>query len=251
MSTQTEIWRVSTPEGVFEADLETLKQWIREGCVLTTDKVSKGNLNWIEAGRAPMLRAAFSGEVSPVTTTATIAEPPHVVEAALPTASVTQAALPAPPATQSESYFENFVETPRSPEASSPETCCNHPELGTKYFCHTCDKGFCQACTRFVGTNKIALCPVCGDLCKLFEQEQRRVKRQAFQSSGFGFQDFGRAIRYPLQHKSALLFGAAIYGFLLLGGFKGRILASGNHVWLYLTRDQSGCVGQIAQKFHA
>src|SRR5437868_9260039 len=63
MSAQSEIWRVSTIEGVFEADLDTLKQWISEGCVLRTDKVSKGNLNWIEAGRAPMLRAAFNGEV--------------------------------------------------------------------------------------------------------------------------------------------------------------------------------------------
>ena len=62
MSAQVELWRVSTAEGVFEADLETLKQWISEGCVLPTDKVSKGSLNWIDAGRAPMLKAAFSGE---------------------------------------------------------------------------------------------------------------------------------------------------------------------------------------------
>ena len=59
MSAQLESCRVSTPEGVFETDLETLKQWIVEGCVLPNDKVSKGNLNWLEAGRVPMLRAAF------------------------------------------------------------------------------------------------------------------------------------------------------------------------------------------------
>src|SRR5436189_6169354 len=62
MSAQAEQWRVSTIEGIFETDLETLKQWIVEGCVLPTDKVSKGKHNWIEAGRAPMLRAAFNGE---------------------------------------------------------------------------------------------------------------------------------------------------------------------------------------------
>src|SRR5882762_11735362 len=67
MSAQGEVWRVSTIEGVFEADLDTLKQWIAEGCVLPTEKVSKGNLNWIEAGRAPMLRAAFNGEVGSTT----------------------------------------------------------------------------------------------------------------------------------------------------------------------------------------
>src|SRR6266446_10107937 len=62
MSAQVELWRVSTVEGVFATKLETLKQWIVEGCVLPTDKVSKGNLNWIDAGRAPMLKAAFKGD---------------------------------------------------------------------------------------------------------------------------------------------------------------------------------------------
>src|SRR6476660_3650170 len=64
MSAQPEVWRVSTIEGIFETDLETLKQWIAEGCVLPTDKVSKGTLNWIDAGRAPSLRAAFAGDFS-------------------------------------------------------------------------------------------------------------------------------------------------------------------------------------------
>ena len=41
MSAQAEQWRVSTIEGIFETDLETLKQWIVEGCDLPTDKVSK------------------------------------------------------------------------------------------------------------------------------------------------------------------------------------------------------------------
>jgi hypothetical protein len=65
MSAQPEVWRVSTVEGIFETDLETLKQWISEGCVLPTDKVSKGTLNWIDAGLAPMLRAAFAGDFTP------------------------------------------------------------------------------------------------------------------------------------------------------------------------------------------
>ena len=65
MSAQPEVWRVSTVEGIFETDLETLQQWIVEGCVLPTDKVSKGNLSWIDAGRVPKLKAAFNGETTP------------------------------------------------------------------------------------------------------------------------------------------------------------------------------------------
>src|SRR6185503_5465282 len=49
---------------------------------------------------------------------------------------------------------------------------------------------------------------------------------QKFQSSGFGVADLTRALKYPLQHKVALLFGAAFYAFLLLGGLRGRVFAS-------------------------
>src|SRR4249919_1725404 len=124
MSAQPEMWRVSTIEGVFETDLETLKQWIVEGCVLPTDKVSKGNLSWIEAGRVPKLKDAFSREATP-------APKPNV-------------------------SFETFVES--NPEFSNslgystPSTgareqnysqqdasaCHNHPEAAPEYVCRMC-----------------------------------------------------------------------------------------------------------------
>jgi len=53
---------------------------------------------------------------------------------------------------------------------------------------------------------------------------------------GLGFSDFVRALRYPLQHKIALLCGAAIYGFLLLGGLKGQVIA---FVIMF------GCISQV------
>ena len=64
MSSQTEIWRVSTGKGTFETDFNTLKQWILEGSVQPTDKVSKGNLSWIEAGRVPTLKSIFDRETT-------------------------------------------------------------------------------------------------------------------------------------------------------------------------------------------
>src|SRR5918998_5908369 len=62
MKVETEIWEVETHDGVYQADLPTLKQWVAEGIVLPTDRVRKGALKWIEAGRAPMLRRVFAGE---------------------------------------------------------------------------------------------------------------------------------------------------------------------------------------------
>src|SRR5260370_42588456 len=52
-----------------------------------------------------------------------------------------------------------------------------------------------------------------------------RAESIAFDGSGFGFDDFVRALRYPLQHKVALLCGALIYGLLRLGGLRGSVIA--------------------------
>ena len=41
MSAQVEVWRVSTVEGVFETDLETLKQWIAEAAFCRQTKSAK------------------------------------------------------------------------------------------------------------------------------------------------------------------------------------------------------------------
>jgi hypothetical protein len=85
---------------------------------------------------------------------------------------------------------------------------------------------FCAECPKFAGgVSKVALCPLCGDFCRLIAEERSKFQRQEFRSASFGFADFIRALRYPLQHKIALLFGAAFYGFLLLGGFRGQVLA--------------------------
>jgi hypothetical protein len=61
------------------------------------------------------------------------------------------------------------------------------------------------------------------------------------QSSGFGMEDFVRAIRYPLQHKAALFGGALMYGFLLFAGFRGSILA-----WVILFGCMSHTISQVA-----
>ena len=197
MSAQPEVWRVSTVEGIFETDLETLKQWIIEGCVLPTDKVCKGNLSWIDAGRVPKLKAAFSGEKTPVYPTQPTVEP---VEAG----------------------------------------CHNHPDAAPDYMCRMCGATFCKQCPKFAG-GKVPMCPLCGDLCHEYQVVVERSARAALQNSGFGMEDFVRAIRYPFQHKFALLGGALIYALLMLAGFRGSIVA-----WMIMFGCISHVISQVA-----
>jgi hypothetical protein len=211
MSAQLEIWRVSTPEGVFETDLETLKQWIVEGCVLPTDKVSKGNLSWIEAGRVPKLKGAFDGDTAPA---------PESKNTSFETFVESNPAFSNP-----SSHSTAWVEPQRvvTRDSSNTSACHNHPDADPEYVCRMCGGVFCKACTKF--SAKVPLCPLCGDLCHEYRAVAEKTARVQLQSSGFGMADFVRAIRYPFNHKLALFSGALIYGFLLCAGFRGSVVA--------------------------
>ena len=219
MSAQPEVWRVSTVEGIFETDLETLKEWIVEGCVLPTDKVSKGNLSWIEAGRVPKLKGAFNGESTP-------APEPMSFETFV----------------ESNSAYSNPTPTTAVTVHASPNTsaCHNHPDAEPEYVCRMCGALFCKACPRFV-SGKVPVCPLCGDLCRDYRAVIEKAARAELQSSGFGLEDFVRAIRYPLQHKVALISGAVIYGLLLFAGLRGGVVA-----WVILFGCVSHVISQVA-----
>jgi hypothetical protein len=229
MSAQPEVWRVSTPEGIFEADLETLKQWIAEGCVLPTDKVSKGTLSWIEAGRVPKLKGAFNGEVT---------RSPEPASNSYETFADSNSTFDGPPGDSTPTT--NWVEPARVVGPPNTSVCQNHPEADPEYVCRMCGAVFCAACPKFV-SGKVPVCPLCGDLCRDYRAVIEKTARAEFQSSGFGVEDFVRAIRYPLDHKTALLSGALIYGLLLLAGFRGSIVA-----WVIMFGCISHVISQVA-----
>ncbi|HEY0320868.1 MAG TPA: hypothetical protein VGC66_07950 [Pyrinomonadaceae bacterium] len=232
MSDKNETWQVICDAGIFETDLEGLKGWVAEGRVLPHDKVRKGNLRWIEAGLAPVLREAFAGAPAP----AWAGNPSNAVAVseAVPvetgfTAEPQQAGF------EDESFaeeHEHYQEPHGASTASDPFTqsqalygavCYFHQDLQPKYICRSCANTFCQECTKF--TSKIPLCPLCGELCKLYEEIKEKSQRRLQQYSGFGVEDFGTALSFPFRNIFGLLGGAFIYGLLLLGGFKGQLLA--------------------------
>lgn len=54
------IWLVKVNDQIYQADEETIKQWASYGNIQATDMVKKGNLNWIEANKVPILREIFA-----------------------------------------------------------------------------------------------------------------------------------------------------------------------------------------------
>ena len=65
-----ESWQVEANGQIFDTNFGEMTAWIDEGTLLRQDKVRKGNLRWIEAGKVPALLAVFNakdnGEPLPV-----------------------------------------------------------------------------------------------------------------------------------------------------------------------------------------
>jgi hypothetical protein len=78
-------------------------------------------------------------------------------------------------------------------------------------------------------------------LCKPYKEVTTKAAQAALQASGFGLADFGRAIKYPLQHKTALVAGALLYSFLMLAGFRGGLIA-----WMVMFGCISHVISQVA-----
>jgi hypothetical protein len=60
MTAQNESWQAIVNGQIYKIDIGTLQQWAGEGRIKPTDRVKKGDLNWINASQAPGLREMFS-----------------------------------------------------------------------------------------------------------------------------------------------------------------------------------------------
>jgi hypothetical protein len=60
MINPNESWHVDVNGEVFETNFQGLVDWISEGSLLRMDKVRRGNLRWLEAGKIPLLYGFFN-----------------------------------------------------------------------------------------------------------------------------------------------------------------------------------------------
>lgn len=230
MIAEAEIWQVMTAGEIYQADLETLKQWIAEGLVQPTDQVRKGNLRWIEAERAPLLRRVFTGEEVvhiPQAATPPVSEPTTSCDAANDSQTESQPYVVASAANDKASPPPLHADS--SSVALPPQTlaahCHHHQQVVPKYVCRVCLTTYCEKCPQFIEGGRVALCPLCGDFCNLYSEVRQKTARQQYQQSGFGFGDFKEALGYPFRNTVGLICVSLLYALLMLGGIKGHIAA--------------------------
>ncbi|NNE67307.1 MAG: hypothetical protein HKN33_12140 [Pyrinomonadaceae bacterium] len=225
MQNPNENWQVEVKGEIYETTFAELTVWIAENSLLPEDRVRRGNLRWLDAGKVPPLRPFFDAKANGT-------EPPIVqvnVTDAMPEheeASVAQTQnIPVVPEESPEQSYEDPVveDEQRVPESGSgiDQSICNvHPELQSFYACEACLHGFCKSCPQSFGSN-VKICPYCGGMCKPFKEvnenaaDEARIRKDI--SEGFGFGDFASAFGYPFRFKSSLFGGGLIVAILGYG----------------------------------
>lgn len=199
-----EVWQVEASGQVFETNFSEMTEWIIEGSLLRIDRVRKGNLRWIEAGKVPSLMAVFNAKdngqpVSPPVVSTTKLGPTVVPGSASSTFS-----------SQAHSQI-----TTRSP---GEQVCSLHADLPAVFACKTCFNNFCKTCPNSYG-GTVKICPFCGAMCEpIAKQETSRPQEIYYAPVGkFGFDDFGEALRYPFKFMPSLVMGAIMFMFLSVG----------------------------------
>ncbi|HQZ95140.1 MAG TPA: hypothetical protein PLP21_02420 [Pyrinomonadaceae bacterium] len=207
-STQ-EIWHVEANGEVFETHFAQMTEWIAEGSLLRIDRVRKGDLRWIEAGKVPSLVAFFNAKDNgqPIS-------PPVVT-----TTKLGPSVLPGSPSNPSNSapVISSSISGQTVSDPSAEPVCCMHADLPAVFFCETCCNQFCRSCPNSYGGN-VKICPFCGAMCRKIETTEAKPLKVYYPPVGkFGFGDFTEALAYPFKFKASLIMGAIMFMFLSIG----------------------------------
>lgn len=168
-----DIWQIFVQDRTYEASYDELIQWIKEGSILPEDKVKRGNLRWLDAGKIPELTNYFKNQV-------------------FENDAANFAALPEPATTQVFTHFQvgetnvqselranfgsgAFTNQPNEAQAEL-KICSIHPERDCFYVCEICGSFFCRDCPNTFGSS-VKLCVSCGGMCIGYEEFEASGKK--------------------------------------------------------------------------
>lgn len=201
---QQEIWQIESNGQVYDTSFEELTRLIDRGDLLRMDRVRKGNLRWIEAGKIPSLLAVFNAKEG--------AEPSK------PVITLTKLGPPVMPGQQVSNGVAAVKDA--APEIQTEPACAMHDDVPAEFQCSTCFSNFCKTCPKSYG-GTVKICPYCGAMCEsLAKLEAARVETVNYSvamGNGFGFGDFISALGYPFKFRTSLIVGAAAYMLFSLG----------------------------------
>lgn len=209
------MWQAEVNGQIYDAAFSELAAWVGENALLPNDKVRRGNLRWLEAGKVPALMPFFNAVEIGIA-------PPQI-----PVSAVSGENADADVQINTVNFAPEFDETRQfQDEPETMEFCVLHADAEVKFVCETCFNNFCGMCPQDAGSLG-KLCPMCGALVKsvikqtqVFQPDEFPYQPQQFQpqpTGSFGFGDFGRALAHPFKYKTSFIFGGLMYMFFTLG----------------------------------
>lgn len=229
-----EIWQVDAAGKVYETSFEEMTAWIAEGALIREDKVRKGNLRWIEAGKVPSLVKFFNAKeagqsILPVVTinqsSAVQTAPDDLLELDPPVSIVDSKTIAPGTAASDAPVFSHSTGVPHQKPAS-PDVCAKHTDRAAAYVCESCSNSFCKECPKSYG-GTVKICPSCGAMCRSLAQVEKKRRESDIRYRGtteaFGFGDFLESFSYPFKFKTSLIFGAVMFALFSIGQSAGAL----------------------------
>ncbi|HSK70106.1 MAG TPA: B-box zinc finger protein [Pyrinomonadaceae bacterium] len=227
-----EVWQVAVLDRVYEANFEEIVQWIKEGAVLPEDKVRRGNLRWLSAGKVPEFYPFFFEESFKAEQPFDLQENGGEVFTSFQTNGESS------PDTQPETIAEEFtngdIDYPQTLKENrkAKVECSIHAGQEPHYICEICKNVFCRTCPESFGSN-VKLCPSCKGLCVIFTGETdaiekivgavnkpyRRIKDETKSEKEIKLEakDFLNALKFPFSFSLNLIVGAVLFTALMFG----------------------------------
>lgn len=223
MINNNEIWQVDVNGQIYETNFTGLAEWINEGSLLPKDKVRRGHLRWVEAGKVSLLYGFFNAKelgtappVVPIVNTPLIEQTlPPGTENVVVSNNVSQPNVVKIAKLETSQQNHQVKTPPNYTPNPNADVCALHADAQPRYICETCANVFCNACPHTYSSVKI--CPFCGAMCQLLVIVKEKEKKVDKVSNGFGFMAFANALGYPLRFPVSFILGAGMYMFFTLG----------------------------------
>jgi hypothetical protein len=164
--TAYETWKVRVQDRVYEADVTELKEWIDEGAVTADDKVQKGNLRWLAAGRVPELATLFAKSDEMASGDGFSDGLYQLERNGFTEAELNGIMLDGEETDRSDDGAANFAGD--AFHESDMKHCSVHTDRETVFACNICRTPYCNVCPNRFGS--VRLCPSCGGICASYTE---------------------------------------------------------------------------------
>ena len=244
-----EIWHVDVQNNIYEANYEEVIEWIKEGAILPDDKVRRGNLRWLNAGKVPEFHQYFVENTESETFSPAPDSSNGEIEEMFTHFQTGAGNSAAHAGTADKLSFNGLSHLPNTAKnepskapkmyvASDMLVCSVHSDRELSYVCQICKLYFCKTCPHSFGSS-VKICLDCGGLCMTYEDfekldektigainrpyarvaanDSKDKENEQLKRAKLSTKDFTAALIYPLKFPVALLIGAFLLTILTFG----------------------------------